>query len=314
MKIGEGITSFGGFAFNSCSVLETIEPFLPAACKSIGDQCFYSCPALTGDLFLGTNGVAVSFSGGTTFNGSKITSVTLGDGVTTLPGACFQNCKSLGDVHVSDALASIGGYAFESCTAMTNFTPLLPASIATIGDRAFQNCTSLVRTLEVGGNRKTVTFSGSWNFYNTAITNAVFGAGVAALPGNSFQSSKLKSATFVNFAGAVNGSAFESTSSIRDLYFIGDAIPTFNSTAFKNWSAGQARLHLPSDSATWRAWAGANATEWWDLTDDIRDSYFDRWPGERKKPYGRMNANAVPANQWVLGWIPPGRGTMVILR
>ena len=87
----------------------------------------------------------------------------------------------------------------------------------------------------------------------------------------------------------------------------------FASDAFKSWSAGQSRLHLPKDSAEWRAWADANATAWWDLDDDTRDSYFDRWPRE-KKPYARTKANTVPANQWVIGWTPPGRGTVIILR
>ena len=87
MKKQKRITSIGGFAFQNCSALETFEPLLPAACTSLGDQCFYLCSALTGDLYFATNGIAASFSGGTTFNGTKITSVTLGDGITAIPGA-----------------------------------------------------------------------------------------------------------------------------------------------------------------------------------------------------------------------------------
>ena len=135
---------------------------------------------------------------------------------------------------------------------------------------------------------------------------------LATIPGHAFDGASGIRTLTMDSTATVAAQAFVSCTSVREVYFPG-TIPTFASDAFKSWSAGQSRLHLPKDSAEWRAWADANATAWWDLDDDTRDSYFDRWPRE-KKPYARTKASTVPANQWVVGWTPPGRGTFIILR
>ena len=158
-------------------------------------------------------------------------------------------------------------------------------------------------------------FSSSWNFYNTAVTNAVFGPDLTVIPPAFFEEvTQLKTITFDRCAPTVkNNNAFRSCTGVRDIWFIGEAIPTFQSTTFTSWNASQSRLHIPLAWETWRTWAAANVTPWADLTDDQRDSYWDKWPTSRK-PLGRTTSSALPPNQWVLRWTEPGQPTVLILR
>ncbi len=318
IRLPETLTTIGAYAFKNCASLTTVEPFLPASVTSLDIEAFCGCTALTGDLFLGTNGAPVRFpTGGSQFRYTEIGSATLGGGVTEIPGRMFEDCASLKRAHVSDAMTTINGYAFNNCTSLTNFTPLLPASIATVNLYAFGNCSALDGTVEVGGHRKSVTFqTDGHQFDGAGVTEVIVGPGLATVPGATFKNcARLKTITLDSITSLGNN-AFGADTAVRDVYFIGDSVPTFgtaaNNTSFQGWTAGQSRLHLPSGSAAWKAWADANATPWNALTDDDRDSFRDRWPTGRK-PYARTKAKVVPEYQWVLGWTP-GCGTFIILR
>ncbi len=317
IRLPETLTTIGAYAFKNCTSLTTVEPFLPASVTSLDTEAF-CCTALTGDLFLGTNGAPVRFpTGGSQFRYTEIGSATLGGGVTEIPGRMFEDCASLKRAHVSDSLTTINGYAFNNCSSLTNFTPLLPASIATVNLYAFGNCSALDGTVEVGGHRKSVTFqTDGHQFDGAGVTEVIVGPGLATVPGATFKNcARLKTIT-LDSTTSLGNSVFGADTAVRDVYFIGDSVPTFgtaaNNTSFQGWTAGQSRLHLPSGSAAWKAWADANTTPWNALTDDDRDSFRDRWP-TGKKPYARTKAKVVPEYQWVLGWTP-SCGTVILLR
>lgn len=82
-------------------------------------------------------------------NCSSLRSVTLGKGLTAIPGSAFRECISLTDVIIKSQLTIIDSYAFENCSSLVNIN--FPDSITTIGDSAFQRCTSL-RVAKLGNN------------------------------------------------------------------------------------------------------------------------------------------------------------------
>ena len=82
-------------------------------------------------------------------NCSSLRSVTLGKGLTAIPGSAFRECISLTDVIIKSQLTIIGSYAFENCSSLVNIN--FPDSITTIGDSAFQRCTSL-RVAKLGNS------------------------------------------------------------------------------------------------------------------------------------------------------------------
>jgi hypothetical protein len=72
---------------------------------------------------------------------SAITSVELGDCVTSIGMAAFYGCSSLTSITIPDSVTSIGNGAFNFCESLTSIT--LSNNLVTIGNRAFNNCTSL---------------------------------------------------------------------------------------------------------------------------------------------------------------------------
>ena len=187
VAMGEGVTTLGGWGvFRDCSSLTNVTPLLPAALTRIGD-CIFQGTKLAGDLFLGTNGAPVVFEGSTHFTGTSLTSATLGDGVTSIPASFFYNCKSLGRVRMSENVTALGGWGpFYGCSALTNVTPLLPASVRQIGEGCFQG-TKIAGDLYLATNGVSVTFSNGSQFNGTKITSATLGDGVTTSPGGFFQ-------------------------------------------------------------------------------------------------------------------------------
>ena len=71
----------------------------------------------------------------------NITSIVIPDGVTTIGGRAFSDCKSLTSVTIPDSVTEIGWYAFSDCTSLTSVT--IPSSVKKIDSGAFSGCTSL---------------------------------------------------------------------------------------------------------------------------------------------------------------------------
>ncbi len=71
----------------------------------------------------------------------SLTSVTIGDSVTSVADNAFHGCTSLTSVTIGDSVTSIGDYAFYYCTSLTSI--VIPDSVTSIGDRAFSSCSSL---------------------------------------------------------------------------------------------------------------------------------------------------------------------------
>ena len=88
-----------------------------------------------------TIGNGVSSIGGLAFNLCNLTSVTIPDSVTSIGGVAFESCGSLINVTIANGVTSIGDSAFDNCTGLTSVT--IPDSVTSIGDWAFSSCSSL---------------------------------------------------------------------------------------------------------------------------------------------------------------------------
>ena len=98
-----------------------------------------------------------------TFDSAKnITEVILPDTVTEIGAKTFFMCEKLAKVRLSNALVTIGSEAFSGCTALSDLSPRLPASVRTIGDKAFYDCRLLSHVVIPEG----VTVIPSSCFYN----------------------------------------------------------------------------------------------------------------------------------------------------
>ena len=86
----------------------------------------------------------------------------------------FYNCYSLTSVVIGDSVTSIGDRAFEDCSSLTSI--VIPDSVTSIGESAFYGCDSL--TIYCEAESKPIGWSYSWNYSNCPVVWDYDGQGV----------------------------------------------------------------------------------------------------------------------------------------
>ncbi|MGN0458668.1 MAG: leucine-rich repeat protein [Eubacterium sp.] len=122
----------------------------------------------------------------------NITSVVVGEGITTIGDYCFYNCTALTSVSLPSTLKAINGSgtrdgqttsfgAFRDCTALTSIT--FPEGLETIGTVAFRGCTALSSVTFPDS----VTSIGAASFTGcTSLRTVTFGSGITEVPLEAF--------------------------------------------------------------------------------------------------------------------------------
>ena len=153
VKIQNGVTSIGDYAFDNCTSLTSIE--IPSGVTSIGDGAFAYCTSLT--------------------------SIEIPSGVTSIRDYAFDNCTSLTSIEIPSGVTSIRDYAFDNCTSLTSIE--IPSGVTSIGNSAFKNCTSLA-SIEIPSS---VTSIGNEAFaYCTNLTSIEIPSGVTSIENYAF--------------------------------------------------------------------------------------------------------------------------------
>ena len=136
VKIQNGVTSIGDYAFDNCTSLTSIE--IPSGVTSIGDGAFAYCTSLTSiEIPSGVTSIRdYAFD-----NCTSLTSIEIPSGVTSIGNSAFKNCTSLASIEIPSSVTSIGNEAFAYCTNLTSIE--IPSGVTSIENYAFSNCTSL---------------------------------------------------------------------------------------------------------------------------------------------------------------------------
>ena len=134
--IGNGVTSIGLSAFDSCSNLASVT--IPSGVESIGAAAFVDCTSLKN----ATIPSSVKTIGTGAFAGcTQLASVVIPSSVTSIRNRAFFRCSRLKSVTIQSGINTIGNYMFDGCTQLASV--FIPSSVTSIEGGAFDGCDSL---------------------------------------------------------------------------------------------------------------------------------------------------------------------------
>lgn len=227
ITLGENVKTLGDKAFYTCDALERVE--IPSTVTDIGEKTFYSCPALKEaiiragtvkkdtlyncqaltTLIISDNATLdASFTAG--YSKSTLNTVKIGKGA--IGDSAFSNCTNLTTVELGDGVTSIGTSAFIRCTQLPSIT--IGSGVTSIGKNAFNGCAALTEAVIQSGAIGESAFNGC-----ISLTNVTLGNGVTSIGRNAFL--KCKALTSMNIGSSVTTIAqyaFSNCTALKEVY------------------------------------------------------------------------------------------------
>ncbi len=112
VSIPSTVTNIGEYAFYNCSSIKTAK--IPEGIKTIENGAFYKCSNLSDEIEIKEG---VTLGGGTVFNNSGITKLTIGNNI-TIPSDSFAGCSNLAKVTIGNDVSIKMGSTFSKCTKL----------------------------------------------------------------------------------------------------------------------------------------------------------------------------------------------------
>ena len=189
---------------------------------------------------------------------SGLTSVTIGNSVTSISDNAFRDCSGLTSIIIPDSVTSIGDNAFFGCSGLTSVT--IPDSVTGIGYQAFYNCSSLT-SVTIPDSVTTIsfaTFSGCIGLTSVTIGNSVRNIGSSAFE----NCSSLTSVTIPDSVTFMGDYVFSGCSGLKTVKISAINPPTLGSNAFET---SLEKIIVPKSSIE----AYKSADGWSDYADKI---------------------------------------------
>lgn len=228
--------SIGACAFSNCSGLKEIK--FPAKIKQIGNEAFRNCSALTAV----TIPSMTSTFGKLVFADCSNLSTLVYNGAKTLPEGAFANCGNLSSVTIGNTVTSIGKETFVNCGEITSI--VLPENLTSIGASSFANCAKLTTVAFTSAKMPSIdgtSFTGCVNLTTLAANGATFENGALYTED---ESGNLTLALYIGNAetftvkdgtDTIGANAFKGNANIKAIDL--KAVTTINNSAFEDCAA-----------------------------------------------------------------------------
>jgi len=222
IEIPDSVTSIGGAAFCCCYSLTSI--VIPDGVTSIGDSAFFECYSLTSitvdennESYKSLDGNLYTKDGKTLIQyaiGKEDTEFIIPDGVTTI-GCAFSCCDSLTSVVIGNGVTSIGDSAFFECRSLTSI--VIPDSVTSIGDSAFTSCS--FKYIEIPNS---VTNIGDSAFSWCSLKSIEIPDSITSIADSTFEYCfSLESVIIPDSVTSISNGAFYQCDSLTDVYYTG---------------------------------------------------------------------------------------------
>ena len=223
VKIQNGVTSIGDYAFDSCSRIGNMT--IPSSVTSIGDYAFSGCSSLKNvavpNSMTGIGDYAF-------YRCSGLTSMTIPAGVTSIGDYAFSQCSCLTNVTISNGVTNIGNDAFDGCNGLKNVT--IPASVTSLGKNAFFRCNLTSITVDSGNPNYSSLDGVLYNKNRTTLiqyprrnnrTSFTILDSVMRINDNAFCAcSSLQRVTISESVMSIGEGAFSNCDSLTDVYYM----------------------------------------------------------------------------------------------
>ena len=137
ITIPDNIKEIGGYAFEGCSNLSTVNFGPGSKLTRIGGNAFQNCTGLTSITL--PNSVTTIYAAA--FSSSGLTSISIPDSVFQIDSQTFMGCTALSSVSIGTGVKTIGNDAFNGCTSLTSVE--IPDNVTDIYDSVFEGCSGL---------------------------------------------------------------------------------------------------------------------------------------------------------------------------
>ena len=237
---------------------------LPTSLEAIGSSCFYQS-GITGDVVIPGNVNIVTNTdinsgkydpSASIFNGTRISSLTFEDGITTISNSFAHGCESLTSVTIPASVKTIGEDAFRG-TSLTAYPEM--AGVTEVGNSAFRELKSAItgdielkNGVSYGGRvflgdtingNVTVNSSsvGTHVFEKTVITGSLT-INSEMVPSSALLGSEINGDITVN-SSSIDANAFKNVAIKGDLTINSETVPSnLLSQSDADYNSGKARI------------------------------------------------------------------------